>query len=58
MGKSSRPYTAWVSRKTGKTYRLLSEDSKGEYRKRTVPVDSFEPNPWGLYRSAALVRGN
>jgi len=28
--------------------------SKGVYRKRTVPVDSFEPNPWGLYN----VHGN
>ncbi len=28
--------------------------SKGEYRKRTVPVDNFEPNPWGLYQ----VHGN
>ena len=28
--------------------------SKGEYRRRTVPVDSFEPNPWGLYN----VHGN
>jgi len=28
--------------------------AKGEYRKRTVPVDSFEPNPWGLYQ----VHGN
>jgi formylglycine-generating enzyme required for sulfatase activity len=28
--------------------------SKGEYRQRTVPVDSFEPNPWGLYN----VHGN
>jgi formylglycine-generating enzyme required for sulfatase activity len=28
--------------------------SKGEYRQRTVPVDSFEPNPWGLYQ----VHGN
>ena len=27
---------------------------KGEYRKRTVPVDSFEANPWGLYQ----VHGN
>lgn len=26
----------------------------GEYRGRTVPVDSFEPNPWGLYQ----VHGN
>jgi len=28
--------------------------SKGEYRKHTLPVDSFEPNPWGLYQ----VHGN
>jgi len=27
---------------------------KGEYRERTVPVDSFQPNPWGLYQ----VHGN
>jgi len=27
---------------------------KGEYRQRTLPVDSFEPNPWGLYQ----VHGN
>jgi formylglycine-generating enzyme required for sulfatase activity len=83
-------YTAWLSRKTGKTYRLLSEaereyvtrggtttvfwwgdtisatqanydgnytfgrGAKGEYREKTVPVDSFEPNPWGLYN----VHGN
>ena len=26
----------------------------GEYRRRTVPVDSFEANPWGLYQ----VHGN
>jgi len=85
-------YAAWLSRKTGKIYRLLSETereyvtragtmtpywwgssitskeanydgtkdpykgggAKGEYRQRTVPVDSFEPNPWGLYQ----VHGN
>jgi formylglycine-generating enzyme required for sulfatase activity len=85
-------YVAWLSRKTGKTYRLLSDaereyvtragtttpfwwgktitpqqanyvgtyspykggGSKGEYRRQTVPVDSFEPNPWGLYN----VHGN
>ena len=29
-------------------------DRKGEYRQKTVPVDSFEPNPWGLYQ----VHGN
>jgi len=23
---------------------------KGEYRNRTVPVRSFQPNPWGLYQ--------
>ena len=81
---------AWLSRKTGKTYRLLSEAEreyvaragtttpfwwgstistsqanydgnytygggpKGEYRQKTVPVDSFQPNPWGLYQ----VHGN
>ncbi len=28
--------------------------AKGEYRKKTVPVDSFEPNPFGLYN----VHGN
>jgi formylglycine-generating enzyme required for sulfatase activity len=86
----AKAYAAWLSRKTGKTYRLLSEaereyvtrastttpfwwgssitpkqanydgnytyegGSKGEYRQRTVPVDSFEPNPWGLYN----VHGN
>ena len=27
---------------------------KGEYRKRTMPVDSFDANPWGLYQ----VHGN
>jgi formylglycine-generating enzyme required for sulfatase activity len=83
-------YAAWLSRKTGKTYRLLSEAEweyvaragtttpfwwgasispkqanydgnytygngpKGEYRQRTLPVDSFDPNPWGLYQ----VHGN
>jgi formylglycine-generating enzyme required for sulfatase activity/uncharacterized caspase-like protein len=88
----AKAYAAWLSRKTGKTYRLLSEaereyvtragtttpfwwgssitpkqanydgsvdpynggGSKGEYRQRTVHVDSFEPNPWGLYN----VHGN
>ncbi|MBI1383911.1 MAG: SUMF1/EgtB/PvdO family nonheme iron enzyme [Rhizobiales bacterium] len=28
--------------------------AKGEYRQRTVPVDKFEPNPWGLHQ----VHGN
>jgi formylglycine-generating enzyme required for sulfatase activity len=70
-------YAAWLSRKTGKPYRLMSE-AEYEYAARagtttpfwwgqsistrqanynggkTVPVDSFEPNPWGLYQ----VHGN
>jgi formylglycine-generating enzyme required for sulfatase activity len=82
-------YVKWLSSKTGKRYRLLSEaereyvaragtttpfwwgksitskqanyngnytyaDKKGEYRQKTVPVKSFEPNRWGLYQ----VHGN
>jgi formylglycine-generating enzyme required for sulfatase activity len=83
-------FAQWLSRKTGKTYRLLSEaeheyvtrastttpfwwgrsitpkqanyngnytyngGTKGEYRAQTVPVDSFEANPWGLFN----VHGN
>jgi formylglycine-generating enzyme required for sulfatase activity len=86
----AKAYAAWLSKKTGTSYRLLSEaereyvtragtttpfwwgtsitprqanydgnytfggGSKGEYRQRTVSVDSFEPNPWGLYQ----VHGN
>jgi formylglycine-generating enzyme required for sulfatase activity len=86
----AQAYVAWLAKKTGKPYRLLSEaereyvtragtttpfwwgssistsqanydgDSaygsgpKGEYRRRTVPVDSFAANPWGLYQ----VHGN
>jgi formylglycine-generating enzyme required for sulfatase activity len=86
----AKAYAAWLSRKTGKTYRLLSEaereyatragtttafwwgpsistsqanydgnytfagGARGEYRKKTIPVDSFAPNPWGLYN----VHGN
>jgi formylglycine-generating enzyme required for sulfatase activity len=88
--KEAQAYVAWLSRKTGKTYRLLTEaeweyvaragttsafwwgdtisttqanyngnctfrgSAKGEYRQVTVPVDSFQPNPWGLYN----VHGN
>jgi formylglycine-generating enzyme required for sulfatase activity len=78
-------YVAWLSGKTGKTYRLLSEAEReyvtragttspfwwgdtispeqanydvnftygngpGEKRHRTLPVNSFQPNPWGLYQ--------
>jgi formylglycine-generating enzyme required for sulfatase activity len=85
----AKAYVAWLSRRTGKNYRLLSEAEreyvtragtttpfwwgsaistgqanydgdftyggpKGEYRGRTVPVDSFQPNPWGLHQ----VHGN
>jgi formylglycine-generating enzyme required for sulfatase activity len=85
----AKAYVGWLSRKTGKTYRLPSESEreyvtragtttpfwwgsaiattqanydgnytyggpKGEYRQRTMPVDSFQPNPWGLYQ----VHGN
>jgi len=68
-------YAAWLSRKTGNTYRLLSEAEReyvsragtttafwwgssistnqanftGGARGKTVAVDSFQPNPWGLY---------
>ncbi len=88
----AKAYVAWLSKKAGKNYRLLSEaereyitragttipfwwgpsitpaqanydgsadpykggGSKGEYRQRTMPVDSFKPNLWGLYN----VHGN
>jgi formylglycine-generating enzyme required for sulfatase activity len=86
----TKEYLPWLSRKTGKTYRLLTEaeweyaaragtatpfwwgssistteanydgrvtstgGSKGESRAKTVPVDSFAANPWGLYN----VHGN
>jgi formylglycine-generating enzyme required for sulfatase activity len=86
----AQAYVKWLSKKTGRHYRLLSEaereyvtragkqspfwwgasispeqanydgkytyngGSKGEYRGRTLPVKSFDPNPWGLYQ----VHGN
>lgn len=87
----AKAYVAWLSKKTGKAYRLLSEaereyvaragtetpfwwgssitpdranydgnytyvggGQKGESRHKTLPVKSFEPNPWGLYQ----VHGN
>jgi formylglycine-generating enzyme required for sulfatase activity len=87
---NAKAYVAWLAKKTGKPYRLLSEAEreyvtragtttpfwwgssistsqanyngnytygkgmKGEDRARTLPVDSFAPNPWGLYQ----VHGN
>jgi formylglycine-generating enzyme required for sulfatase activity len=85
----AKAYVAWLTKTTGKPYRLLSEaereyvtragtttpfwwgnsisttqanydgtpygtGAKGEYRGRTVAVDSFDPNPWGLFQ----VHGN
>lgn len=75
-------YAAWLSWKTGRTYRLLSEAEReyvtraggtslfwwgsqittaqanyDDYNKKVLspmPVDSFEPNPWGLFN----VHGN
>jgi formylglycine-generating enzyme required for sulfatase activity len=83
-------YVAWLSGKTGKSYRLLSEAEReyvtragtrttfwwgdtislrqanyngtyvygnspmGEYRRLTLPVDSFRSNSWGLFQ----VHGN
>jgi formylglycine-generating enzyme required for sulfatase activity len=87
--QDARAYVAWLSRKTGKQYRLLSEAER-EYvtragtttpfwfgttislrqanfdpevasagpnvqpRMQTVPVNLYQPNPWGLYQ----VHGN
>ncbi|MGP0057872.1 MAG: SUMF1/EgtB/PvdO family nonheme iron enzyme [Beijerinckiaceae bacterium] len=86
----AKAYATWLSNRTGKSYRLLSESEweyaaragtttpfwwgssiapsqanydgnytynngpKGEYRQKTVPVDSFAANPFGLYN----VHGN
>jgi formylglycine-generating enzyme required for sulfatase activity len=73
----AKAYVAWLSHKTGKTYRLLSEAereyvtragtttpfwwgrsiSKSQVNyadRKTVPVDAFPPNSWGLYQ----VHGN
>ncbi len=88
--EDARAFVAWLSARTGRQYRLLSEveweyaaragsssafwwgaavspaqanydgsltygDGRpGEFRHRTLPVDSFEPNPFGLYN----VHGN
>jgi formylglycine-generating enzyme required for sulfatase activity len=77
--KDAKAYVTWLSGRTGRGYRLLSEaereyvtragtstpywwgssistsqaDYKGDQGK-TVAVDSFEPNPWGIYQ----VHGN
>ena len=86
----ARAYTSWISKVTGKHYRLLSEAEReyatragtvtpfwwgssisptqanydgrgtygggprGEYLQKTVSVESFAANPWGLYQ----VHGN
>ena len=80
----ARAYVKWISNKTGKEYRLLSEAEReyatragtsspywwgtaistdkanyggilgGQYHQKTLPVKSFDPNPWGLYQ----VHGN
>ena len=38
----------------GNAHPFAGGGARAHYRKRTVPVDSFEPNPWGLYN----VHGN
>jgi formylglycine-generating enzyme required for sulfatase activity len=86
----AKNYVAWLSERTGKQYRLLSEaereyvtragtssayswgvtvsrrqanfddkasqdkNAKGGAGRRTMPVDAFQPNSWGLYQ----VHGN
>jgi formylglycine-generating enzyme required for sulfatase activity len=74
----AKSYVTWLSRKTAKPYRLLSEAER-EYVTRAVttapcslgssistgqanndrhplPVESFQPNPWGLYQVCGNVR--
>ena len=77
----AKAYAAWLSKKTTKPYRLLSEAEHeyitragtvtpywwghhistnlanyngDEYRGRSLPVFSFDPNPWGFFQ----VHGN
>jgi len=86
----AQAFASWLSEKTGKCYRLLSEaeweyaaragttgpfsfdgpittdkanydgkythagSPRGKWRRRTIPVDSFQSNSWGLYQ----VHGN
>lgn len=88
--RDAKSYVAWLSQRTGRTYRLLSE-SEREYvtragttsrfwwgnsvtrrhanydekakdkpataasSQKTMPVDSFEPNPWGFYQVSGNV---
>ena len=88
--QDAQSYVAWLSKTTGKAYRLLSESEreyvtragtttpfwfgptvstaqanydgrntygagvKGEFRQRTLPVDTLAANPWGLHH----VHGN
>ena len=90
--EDAKAYVAWLSQRTGKGYRLLTEaereyvtragtqtpfwwgetitteqanydgkfgypraaEGRGAFRRQTVPVDVFAPNPWGLYQ----VHGN
>jgi formylglycine-generating enzyme required for sulfatase activity len=89
--QDAKSYVAWLSRRTGKPYRLMSEaereyvaragttspywwgasvsrrnanyndkTSKGKQAaissgQNTVPVDSFQPNPWGFFQVSGNV---
>jgi len=35
---------------------VYRNEPKGVYREKTVPVDQFQPNPWGLYQVHGNVR--
>jgi formylglycine-generating enzyme required for sulfatase activity len=78
--EDAHAYSVWLSRKTGRTYRLLNEAEReyvaragtttaywtgpsistawanyngtstaGEFRQKTMPVDTFPPNQWGFH---------